>query len=72
MVDATYVLRVADAVPEEDLRDVGAVTLAVDRMTIVLYNIPDQSALSGLLSRFRALGIEVVEVHLVLDATTPA
>lgn len=72
MVDATYALRVAGAVPDEDLRDVGAVTLAVDRVTTILYIIPDQSALCGLLSRLRALGIEVVEVHLVPDTTTLA
>ena len=70
MVDATYALRVADAVPEHDLRDVGAVTLAVDQVTTILYSVPDQSALCGLLSRLRARGIEVVEVCLVPDATT--
>jgi hypothetical protein len=48
----------------------GAVTLAVDRVTTILYSVPDQSALCGLLSRLRALGIEVGKVHRVLDATT--
>jgi hypothetical protein len=68
MVDATYELRVAGAVPEQDLRDLGA--LAVNQVNTVLYGIPDQSALYGLLSRLRALGIEVVEVHRVPDATS--
>ena len=67
MVDATYEIRVAGAVPEQDLRDMGAVTLAVDQVNTVLYNIPDQSALYGLLARLRALGIEVVEVRRILD-----
>lgn len=72
MVDATYELRVAGAVPEQDLRDLGAVTLAVDQVNTILYGIPDESALYGLLSRLRALGIEVVEVRRVPDAATLA
>lgn len=67
MGDATYEIRVAGAVPEQDLRDMGAVTLAVDQVNTVVYGIPDQSALYGLLARLRALGIEVVEVRRVLD-----
>ncbi|WUJ70164.1 hypothetical protein OG809_34355 [Kribbella soli] len=71
MVDATYEIRVAGAVPEEDLRDMEAVTLAVDQVSTVVYSIPDESALYGLLARLRALGIEVVEVHRILG-TVPA
>ncbi|WP_371402108.1 hypothetical protein OHA10_29920 [Kribbella sp. NBC_00662] len=67
MVDATYEISVAGAVPEQDLRDVGAVTLAVNQVNTVVYSIPDQSALYGLLARLRALGIEVVEVRRILD-----
>ena len=67
MADATYEIRVAGAVPEEDLRDIGAVTLAVDQVNTVVYSIPDQSALYGLLARLRALGIEVVEVRRILE-----
>jgi hypothetical protein len=67
MVDATYEIRVAGAVPEQDLRDMGAETLAVDQASTVVYSIPDQSALYGLLARLRALGIEVVEVRRILD-----
>jgi hypothetical protein len=70
MVEATYEIRVAGAVPEQDLRDMGAVTLAVDQVNTVLYAIPDQSALYGLLARLRALGIEVVEVRRVPDASS--
>ena len=67
MADATYEIRVAGAAPEQDLRDTGAVTLAVDQVNTVVYSIPDQSALYGLLSRLRALGIEVVEARRILD-----
>ena len=72
MVDATYEIRVAGAVPEQDLRDMGAVTLAVDQVNTVVYSIPDQSALYGLLARLRALGIEVVEVRRILDPSSAA
>lgn len=67
MVDATYEIRVAGAVPEQDLRDMRAETLAVDQVSTVVYGIPDQAALYGLLARLRALGIEVVEVRRILD-----
>jgi len=70
MVDAMYEIRVAGAVPEQDLRDMDAVTLTVDQASTVVYSIPDQSALYGLLARLRALGIEVVEVRRILDPST--
>jgi hypothetical protein len=69
MVEATYEIRVAGAVPEQDLSDMGAVLLAVDQVNTVLYGIPDQSALYGLLARLRALGIEVVEVRRIPDSS---
>ncbi|WP_329000129.1 hypothetical protein OHA18_37565 [Kribbella sp. NBC_00709] len=72
MVDATYEIRVAGAVPEQDLRDMGAETLAVDQVNTVVYSIPDQSALYGLLARLRALGIEVVEVRRILEPGSAA
>ncbi|MFC6157240.1 hypothetical protein [Kribbella jiaozuonensis] len=68
MGDATYEIRVAGAVPDQDLLDMGAVPLAVDQVNTVVYSIPDQSALYGLLARLRALGIEVVEVRRILDS----
>jgi len=70
MDEATYEIRVAGAVPEQDLRDMGAVTLAVDQVTTVLYGIPDQSALYGLLARMRALGIEIVEVRRIPEPSS--
>jgi len=72
MPDATYEIRVAGAVPVQDLRDMGAVTLAVDQVNTVLHSIPDQSALDVLLSRLRALGIQVVEVRRIPDAASLA
>ena len=68
MSHQTYEVRVAGVVPEEDLRDIGAVTMATEQTTTVLYgDIPDEAALYGLLARLRALGIELVEVRRVPD-----
>jgi hypothetical protein len=72
MVDAVYEVRVADVVPEEDLRDMRAETIAVDQVNTVVYSIPSQAALYGLLARLRALGIEVIEVRRVLDPASPS
>jgi hypothetical protein len=65
MVQTMYEIRVAGAVPEEDLEDMGAVLSAPDQVSTVLYGVSDESALYGLLARLRALGIEVVEVRRV-------
>ncbi len=67
MADTMYEIRVAGTVPEQDLRDMGAVTLAPDQVNTVLYGISDQAALYGLLARLRALGLEVVEVRRVAE-----
>ncbi len=72
MVQPMYEIRVAGTVPEEDLRDMGAVTAAPDQVSTVLYGITDQSALYGLLARLRALGIEVVEVRRVHEPAAGA
>lgn len=71
MGGARYEIRVAGVVPEQDLRDMGAVTLSVEQVNTVLYDVPDQAALYGLLARLRALGIEVVEVRWI-PGTSPA
>ncbi len=60
-----YEIRVEGVVSEADLRDVGAVAMAPDRVSTVVYGIADQSALYGLLDRLQALGIEVLEVRRV-------
>lgn len=60
-----YEIRVAGTVPEEDLKDMGALTSAPEQVNTVLYGISDQAALYGLLARLRALGIEVIEVRRV-------
>ena len=69
MVQTMYEVRVAGAVPEEDLQDMGAVTLPPEQVNTVLYGISDQAALYGLLARLRALGLEVVEIRRVPTIT---
>ena len=68
-----YEIRVAGVVPDADLRDLGALTLAPDHVNTILYGIADQAALYGLLARLRTLGLEVIEVRRVsapdLDAS---
>jgi hypothetical protein len=65
MVQPVYEIRVAGAVPEADLRDMGAITVAPDEVNTILYGITDQAALYGLLARLETLGLKVVEVRRV-------
>jgi hypothetical protein len=62
MAQTMYEIRVAGTVPDQDLKDMGAVILP-NHVNTVLYGISDQAALYGLLARLRALGREVVEVR---------
>jgi hypothetical protein len=66
-----YEIRVAGVVPEQDLRDMDAVMISVDQVNTVLYDVPDQAALYGLLARLRALGVDVVEVRWI-PGSSPA
>jgi hypothetical protein len=68
MHQAMYEIRVAGDVPEEDLRDLGAVSAGPERVSTVLYGIEDEAALYGLLARLRSLGIEVLEVRRLPEA----
>lgn len=65
MAQTMYEIRVAGAVPEEDLQDMGAVPVEPAEVNTVLYGVSDQAALYGLLDRLRALGIVVLEVRRV-------
>lgn len=70
MVRSMYEIRVAGTVPEEDLKDMGAVRVPQEQVNTVLYGVSDQAALYGLLERLRALGLDVVEVRRVPDLST--
>ena len=65
MVQPMFQIRVAGVVPETDLRDMGALTVAPDQVNTVLYGIADQAALYALQAKVRALGLEVIEVRRV-------
>jgi hypothetical protein len=67
MSQPLFEVRVAGVVPDTDLKDLRAVTLAPDQVSTVLYGIDGQAALYGLLARLRSLGLEVVEVRRVSD-----
>jgi hypothetical protein len=69
MAHTTYEVRVAGLVPEEDLRDLGALTIKTEQANTVLYGtITDEAALYDVLARLRALGLEVVEIRQVPEA----
>ena len=69
MAQPMFEVRVAGVVPDRDLKDLRAVTLAPDQVSTVLYGIDDQASLYGLLARLRSLGLEVVEVRRVSDVS---
>lgn len=71
MTHTTYEIRVSGVVAEQDLDDLGAVLILHERPSTVLYGVPDQAALHGLLARLLALGLEVVEVRQVPDLGGP-
>lgn len=69
MAHTTYEVRVAGLIPEEDLRDLGALTIKTEPANTVLYGtIADEAALYDVLARLRALGLEVVEIRQVPEA----
>jgi hypothetical protein len=69
MPDTTYEVRISGLVPEDVLEDFGDVSITTTSASTVLSgSVPDQAALLGLLARLRSLGLDVVEVHRVLDA----
>jgi hypothetical protein len=71
MDQSIYEIHVAGTVPAEDLKDMGAVKVGAEQVNTVLYGVPDESALFGLLTRLRALGLEVIEIRRVSDFAGP-
>jgi hypothetical protein len=69
MPGTTYEVRVSGLVSEGVLQELGDVSINMSGITTVLSGqANDQAALLGLLARLRALGLDVIEVHRVLDA----
>ena len=68
MADMTYEVRISGLVRTEVLREFGDVSVTTSEASTLLSGpVPDQSALLGWLERLRALGLDVIEVHRVLD-----
>ncbi len=64
MANPTYEVRVAGVVPAQDLLELGATTATTEyASTLIFGEIFDEAKLFELLSRLRALGLEVVEVR---------
>lgn len=64
MAVSTYEVRVSGPIDKETLHDLGVVAQGLEGTQTVLYGeIRDESALFGLLTRLRDLGLEVVEVR---------
>jgi hypothetical protein len=69
---ASYEIRVSGALPEDAVAEFGDVhVLTTDVTTVLSGDVVDQAALLGLLARFRALGLNIVEVRRVLRAAHP-
>jgi hypothetical protein len=63
-----YEVRVAGILPPEALLDFESLTVAVQSAeTVVHGTFQDQAALSGLLARLQASGVEIVNVRRVHD-----
>lgn len=59
-----YELRVRGTVPEEVLREIGALDVGVEPPLTILHTEPtDQSGLHGMLQRLRSLGLDLIEVR---------
>jgi hypothetical protein len=70
MPDTTYEVRISGLVPEDVLEDLADVTVTPAGVSTVLSGmVDDQSALLGLLTRLRELGLDVIEVHRVVGAS---
>lgn len=64
MSRAVYEIKVRGVVPPGLLEDFGAHLVAADeRTTTISVDLPDQSALHGLLNALRQAGLEFVDVH---------
>ena len=64
MLGATYQVRVAGEIPPELLAELRDLTVSIEPPETVLHGqLPDQSAVVGLISRIHGLGLRVIEVR---------
>jgi hypothetical protein len=72
MTFRSYEVRVTGPVPSTLVESVGAVGVSEEpAQTVILTGPADQAALLGLLARLRLLGIELVEVRQLGEASEP-
>ena len=68
MPDMTYEVRISGLVRPDVLPELGAVSVTTtEASTLLSGSVTDQAALLGWLERLRSLGLDVIEVHRVLD-----
>ncbi|WIM98428.1 hypothetical protein ACTOB_002028 [Actinoplanes oblitus] len=73
MPDATYQVRVSGVIPDEVLAELRDLTVSVEPPETVLHgNLPDQSAVVGLISRIHGLGLRLIEVRRLPADDDPA
>jgi hypothetical protein len=64
MAATNYQVRVSGTIPSDLLAELSDMTISVDPPETVLRGeLPDQSALVGLLSRMHGLGLRLIEVR---------
>ena len=68
MAEMTYELSFKGAASETLAAAFEGCHVATDRrVTVVRSQVPDQAALQGLIARINALGLELLDVHLVAE-----
>jgi len=71
MTATNYQVRVSGTIPSELLAELSDMTISVEPPETVLFGeLPDQSALFGLLARIQDLGLQLLEVRRLTDVTT--
>ena len=64
MLEASYQVRVAGEIPADVLSELRDMTVSVEPPETVLHGqLPDQSAVVGLISRIHGLGLRLIEVR---------
>lgn len=72
MTSIYYEVRVAGILPPEALLDFESLTAVQSAETVVHGPLQDQAALSGLLARLEASGIQIVNVRRIHDQDSAA
>ena len=64
MTSTNYQVRVSGTIPSELLAELSDMTISVEPPETVLYGeLPDQSALFGLISRMHGMGLRLIEIR---------